>query len=79
MSNAEQPVRPLGVPVLEDLPDPAGRHILVRADLDIPTTHVGPLDESRHLRRLEPTVRWLSEHDAKITICGHQGPLWQRG
>jgi phosphoglycerate kinase len=65
--------------VLEDLPDPAGRHVLVRADLDVPTNHVGPLEQARHLRRLEPTVRWLMDHDAKITICGHQGPLGSAG
>ena len=68
-----------GVPSLEDLPSPVGMHVLVRADLDIPLSFKGPLELSRHLRQVGPTVRWLTEHQAKVTICGHQGPFGQRG
>lgn len=64
----------LEVPSLEDLPNPAGRHVLVRADLDLPMGFTGNLERSRHLQQIGPTVRWLSEHQATVTICGHQGP-----
>ena len=63
------------VPRLEDLPDPAGRRVLVRADLDVPLAKLEPLGRSRQLRQLGPTLRWLTEHQASVTICGHQGTL----
>ena len=59
MSNSER-THPSGeVPGLEDLPDPAGRHVLVRADLNVPTTFAGPLTDARQVRQLGPTVQWL--------------------
>jgi 3-phosphoglycerate kinase len=67
------------VPSLEDLPNPAGRHVLVRADLDLPMGLTGNLKRSRHLEQIGPTVQWLSEHQATVTICGHQGPLGDAG
>jgi phosphoglycerate kinase len=67
------------VPGLEDLPDPAGRHVLVRADLDVPVTFTGHLREARQLRQLGPTVEWLVGQQATVTICGHQGPLGLAG
>ena len=75
MSNSER-THPSGeVPGLEDLPNPVGRHVLVRADLDVPDSFAGPLSGARHLRQVGPTVQWLVGHQAKVTICGHQGPL----
>jgi phosphoglycerate kinase len=67
------------VPSLEDLPNPAGRHVLVRADLDLPMGFTGNLESSRHLQQIGPTLRWLSDHQATVTICGHQGPLGYAG
>jgi len=63
------------VPRLENLPDPAGRRVLVRANLDVPLAQLEPLGRSRQLRQLGPTLRWLIEHQARVTICGHQGTL----
>ena len=79
MSNTERSALLGGVPGLEDLPDPAGRHVLVRADLDIPVSFSRPLSEARELRQLGPTVAWLSTRQAEVTICGHQGPLGSTG
>ncbi len=79
MSNSER-THPSGeVPNLEDLPNPVGRHVLVRADLDVPDSFAGPLSGARHLRQVGPTVQWLVGHQAKVTICGHQGPLGHAG
>jgi phosphoglycerate kinase len=69
----------LGVPSLEDLPDATGRHVLVRVDLDVPLGSIGNLDQSRHLRQIGPTLRWLREHHAEVTVCGHQGTLGSAG
>ncbi len=75
----EHPKASIEVPRLEDLPNPSGRSVLVRADLDIPVSFTGPLERSRQVRQLEPTLQWLAERQAKVTICGHQGPLGQAG
>lgn len=72
-------VNPGDLPDLEDLPDPAGRHVLVRADLDVPASFAGDLTTARQLRQVGPTVEWLTEHGATVTICGHQGPLGTAG
>ena len=70
---------PLGIPVLEDLPDPGGRRVLVRADLDLPSAAAAPPSRLRRLQQLEPTLRWLGERGAVVTVCGHQGPLGEPG
>jgi len=63
------------LPTLETLPDPSGRRVLVRADLDIPVSAASEPGRSRQLRQLAPTVHWLLERGALVTICGHQGTL----
>ncbi len=79
MSNSERSHPSGEVPGLEDLPNPAGRHVLVRADLNVPEIFAGPPTDARQLRQLGPTVQWLVGHQAKVTICGHQGPLGHAG
>jgi len=63
----------LRVPTLEDLGDVSGRAVLVRGDLDVP--RYDP-DVPAHRRRLEvllPTLAFLVERGARVTVCGHQG------
>jgi phosphoglycerate kinase len=79
VSSTERSRHSGGVPSLEDLPDPAGRRVLVRTDLDIPTSFVGPLATARQLRQVGPTIQWLIARGARVTICGHQGPLGRAG
>lgn len=62
------------VPLLEDLPDPAGKTVLVRATFDRPMA----VDPARPLalRRaqgLAATVDWLLERGARVTVCGDTG------
>jgi len=64
-----------GIPTLESLPDPAGRRVLVRADLDIPPDAQDQPQRSSQLRRLGPTLSWLANRGAIVTVCGHQGKL----
>jgi phosphoglycerate kinase len=66
-----------GVPLLEHLPDLAGRRVLVRADLNVPlrigtTGHREVADDFR-IRAAVPTLRWLVEHGAQVTVCSHLG------
>lgn len=62
------------VPTLEDLPDPAGRSVLVRATFDRPMV----ADPTRPLARrravgLAATVDWLLARGARVTLCGDAG------
>lgn len=65
------------MPHLEDLPDPSGRHVLLRADFNVPLRtdadghHV--IDDDFRVRATLPTIEWLSSRGAKVTICSHLG------
>jgi phosphoglycerate kinase len=65
------------LPVLEDLPNPDGARVLLRADLNVPlrdtpegTTQVA--DDFR-IRALMPTLSWLVDQGADVTVCSHLG------
>jgi phosphoglycerate kinase len=72
-SGTPPPNRPLGVPTLEDLGDVEGRSVLVRGDLDIRNDDAASVAHSRRLQVLLPTLQWLSERGARVTVCGHHG------
>ncbi|HEY1633919.1 MAG TPA: phosphoglycerate kinase [Acidimicrobiales bacterium] len=67
----------LQLPRLEDLPDPAGRRVLLRADLNVPLrsspSGVAEVDDDFRLRAALPTIEWLMERGAKVTACSHLG------
>ena len=60
------------LPQLEDLPDPAGRRVLLRADVNVPITD-GKIDDDLRIRAALPTIRWLLDHGAIVTACSHLG------
>ncbi|MFC0081128.1 phosphoglycerate kinase [Aciditerrimonas ferrireducens] len=65
------------LPALEDLPEVAGRSVLVRADLNVPLVEdasgrLTVADDFR-LRATLPTVQWLIERGARVTLCTHLG------
>src|SRR5207302_5840081 len=62
----------LGLPLLEDLPDPKGKRVLLRADFNVPLSD-GRIDDDMRIRAALPTIQWLQEHDAHITACSHLG------
>ncbi len=81
LENEVESFRPLGsshlLPRLEDLPPVAGRRVLVRADLNVPLRQKDDgtyevADEFR-LRASVPTLSWLVEHEAQVTVCSHLG------
>ncbi len=65
------------LPLLEDLPEPSGRSVLVRADLNVPlaTGSSGLLEVSDDFRIVAalPTLRWLLARGARVTACSHLG------
>ncbi|HEY7946952.1 MAG TPA: phosphoglycerate kinase [Acidimicrobiales bacterium] len=68
-----------GLPLLEDLPDVAGRKVLVRADFNVPLRWPdGPdgaaevADDFRITAAL-PTLDWLTGRGAEVTVCAHLG------
>lgn len=76
MSGAARPRILAGIPRLEDLPAPAGSRVLVRADFNV------PLEDSPEGRRVAddfrvrtalPTLRWLQDRGADVTVCSHLG------
>ena len=62
----------MGVPQLEDLPDPSGKRVLLRADFNVPITD-GEIDDDLRIRAALPTIEWLQERGATVTACSHLG------
>ena len=60
------------VPVLEDLPDVSGRRVLLRADFNVPITD-GRIDDDLRIRAALPTITWLRDRGAELTVCSHLG------
>jgi len=49
---------------------PAGKRVLLRADLNVPMQG-GKISDLTRLERLSPTIRELSEKGAKVIVCSH--------
>ncbi len=63
----------MDLPRLEDLPDPAGKRVLVRADYNVPLDGSRITDDLR-IRATLPTLTWLLDHGAaQVTVCTHLG------
>jgi phosphoglycerate kinase len=60
------------LPQLEDLPDPDGRRVLLRADFNVPIED-GRITDDLRIRAALPTIHWLQEHGATVVACSHLG------
>jgi phosphoglycerate kinase len=60
------------LPVLEDLPDPSGKRVLLRADFNVPMAD-GRIEDDMRIRAALPTIQWLQEGGATVTACTHLG------
>ncbi len=66
-----------GVPLLEDLGDLEGKHVLVRVDFNVPIAKTSEgervVADDFRIRAALPTLNWLRDHGAKVTACTHLG------
>ena len=60
------------LPTLEDLPDPSGKTVLLRADFNVPITD-GTIDDDLRIRAALPTIKWLQDKGATVVACSHLG------
>lgn len=60
------------IPQLEDLPDPSGKKVLLRADFNVPISD-GKVGDDMRIKAALPTIEWLVDHGAEVTACTHLG------
>ncbi|MDZ7673550.1 MAG: phosphoglycerate kinase [Acidimicrobiales bacterium] len=65
------------VPQLEDLLPVDGKRVLVRADFNVPLRETADggreITDDLRIRSALPTVAWLQEQGATVTLCSHLG------
>ena len=65
-----------GLPLLEDLGDLQGRAVLVRTDFNVPLEERDGelvINDDVRIRASLPTLRWLVDQGASVTVCSHLG------
>ena len=67
----------MNIPVLEDLGNVSGKNVLVRSDLNVPLSFddagTATIVDDFRIRASLPTLLWLLEHGAHVTVCSHIG------
>ena len=64
------------LPLLEDLPEVAGKSVLVRVDFNVPIREVDGrrvVGDDFRIKSAVPTLRWLVDRGAKVTCATHLG------
>ena len=56
---------------VEDI-DVAGKRVLVRCDFNVPMEN-GVITDTKRIVGALPTVKYLSDHGAKVILCSHMG------
>jgi len=62
----------LSVPQLDSLGDLGDKRVLVRADFNVPVRD-GQITDDLRIRAAMPTIKWLINQGATVTVCSHLG------
>lgn len=58
---------------LDDIGDVAGKRVLVRVDLNVPTGKDGAVSDTTRIERVAPTIHELADAGAKVILLAHFG------
>ena len=62
----------MSVPQLDSLGDLGNKRVLVRADFNVPVRD-GQITDDLRIRAAMPTIKWLINQGATVTVCSHLG------
>lgn len=51
----------------------AGKRVLVRADLNVPLSKSGAVEDDTRIKEAIPTLKYLLDNDAQVLLCSHLG------
>lgn len=57
---------------IEDIPDLAGKRVLLRCDFNVPLKD-GVITSEKRIVEALPTIRFLLDHGARVILCSHMG------